>query len=370
MPDTSFPLRVVVVEPLAAIGTALLRDLDRLHVVTETASVITHVAKASAVLHTAPPHVVFISLDMPNDGVFTLLKPYPLEGRPFLAILLTTPEFDKYLPPKLLTDIGCAGYLVKGKFGDAELLLVMEKVRHQLQTMLAEGHKTELLHEATRLSDAPLAPKPFAPKPFAPKPPVSKSLVSKPLHSLHTQTATNGTPQHSPQEISSQETSFIAEVKQNGTMIQQEILWEQVVYMKSDKNYLDVWYFPETAPASGTDAVSAPIQHALVRRDKVNIPETFVKPHRSFWVNGNYIIDVRPNAIRVATGKWLDVSRANQQRLMEVLEWHSEPLVVANELIRRLKANIAKREEEENRNKSIDGVGRRRKPQRKRLSLA
>lgn len=153
-------------------------------------------------------------------------------------------------------------------------------------------------------------------------------------------------------------------------MIQQEILWEQVVYMKSDKNYLDVWYFPETAPASGTDAVSAPIQHALVRRDKVNIPETFVKPHRSFWVNGNYIIDVRPNAIRVATGKWLDVSRANQQRLMEVLEWHSEPLVVANELIRRLKANIAKREEEENRNKSIDGVGRRRKPQRKRLSLA
>lgn len=323
MKTLSASLEAIIIEPVAAIGKTLARDLRRLNITQDDTPVVTQFSQALSLLRTRQPHLVFISLDMPNDAAFRLLEEFPFEKRSFTVVLLAPPELDKYLRSSLLHNAEYAGYLVKGQFGNGELVRVLEEVRRHLQSILFHEYKSDVFQAARQLTNTRSL--------SAKKSSVPKAMKQKTIQA--------DTPVNSEQNtFSHQNTSFTISIKQNGDTIQKTIAWTQVIYMEFDKNYLDVWYMQQES-----DAIPPQAQHVLIRRDSVTIPDIFVKPHRSFLVNALYINDVEPDAIKVSPmEKRIALSHTNKLRLQEVLEWNSKPFVIVNECIRILKADIKK----------------------------
>jgi CheY-like chemotaxis protein len=300
------PLRICIVEPTPFLAKQLVRDITHLGIVTEDISFATTYRAAVSLIQKKNPHIILLSLDMPNDGAFRLMQNFNPEEHPFLVVLLSTPALDKYLLPSFMKEFYCAGYLVKGKFGNTMFLKTLEIVRHDLQTSLLQRYKAEILEAVT--PTIPDALSSCSKQSNIPLGNISKKVKDK----------------------SRKAASFLALYKHNNEKVKKEILWESVTYCHSAGNYLNIYYV--------TDEKKQDVQSVVVLRKSVTIPDEFMKLSRSYWVHKKYIADILDNGLRLMTGEILPISVRNRQIVIQTLESYSMPFVIANEVIRALVA--------------------------------
>jgi DNA-binding LytR/AlgR family response regulator len=268
---------------------------------------------------------------MPNDGAFRLIKQFPYEQRPFLVILLSNPELDKYLRPSLLGELYGTGYLVKGVFNNEELIKVVEKVHREVQKKLVEDFKTELLEAAARFSLQPLMKEPGTT-------PSKQELSAE-------QTETEQIEEVPPRE----EPFFVATVTKNNEKVKVEIPWEWVIFTEYAKNDVHIHYFADGNLPEIVGKETALKYHkiATVRSTKDLIPSSFIQPHRSYWVQQKFITSVSTTSIYMITGKRISLSQNNRQRVIEALEWASEQFTISNELLKTLQSVQKKLQQKE-----------------------
>jgi CheY-like chemotaxis protein len=254
------PLRICIVEPTPFLAKQLVRDITHLNIVTEDISFATTYRAAMTTIQQKNPHIILLSLDMPNDGAFHLMKNFNAEDSPYLVVLLSTPALDTYLLPSFMKEFYCAGYLVKGKFGNTMFLKTLEIVCHDLHTNLLQRYKAEILEAVSpNVLDVPS--------------PDTATLSTN----LHTRKNTK----KKVKKENGNSTSFLAVHKQSGEKVKKEILWESVLYCHSAGNYLNVYYV--------ADGKEQDIQSAFVLGSSVNIPNEFIEPKRSYRVQKKYI---------------------------------------------------------------------------------
>ena len=328
------PLRICIVEPIPFIGKNLARDLHRLEVATEENILfLPKFGGADILLQQHNSHVLFLSLDMPNDGAFRLLNQFPYEQRPFLVILLSNPELDKYLRPSLLSELYGTGYLVKGVFNDKELIKVVERVRREVEKKLIEDFKTELLEAATHFSAPPLSKE-------AAKMPSKQELSVEQTEEEGTEGSKTEEVQALKEEALEEEAFFVAMITKNNEKVKVEIPWEWVIFTKYAKNEVEIHYFadgklPETV---GKETALKHYQKSTLRSGKIVIPRSFIQPHRSYRVQKKFIISLSSTALYTITGKRISLSQNNRQRVIETLERESKQFTISNELLRTLQA--------------------------------
>lgn len=319
----SIPLRICIVEPTPVIGKNLVRDLRRLEIATEEDILFLHkFSGADVFLHQHKPHVVFLSLDMPNDGAFRLLQRFPTEQRPFIVILLSNPELDKYIRPSLLSELYGAGYLVKGVFSNEELIKVVERVRKEVQKKLVEDFKAELLEAVTHFS--------------VPSLPEETATTFSRRELSEAQAEQEETEKNTPRE----EVFFVTTVTKNNEKVKVEIPWEWVIYTESAGNYVNIHYFADGNLPEIVGKKAALEHHnvSIVRSNKIVIPSSFIQPHRSYWVQKKFILSVSSTAIYMITGKRISLSQNNRERIIETLEGESKQFTISNEFLRTLHA--------------------------------
>ena len=318
------PLRICIVEPTPFLAKKLLRDITHLNVVAEDISVATTYQAATSIIYKKKPHIILLSLDMPNDGAFRLMENFNPEGSSFLVVLLSTPALDKYLLPSFMKEFYCAGYLVKGKFGNTMFLKTLENVRHDLHTDLLQRYKAEILEA--------VIPKALD---------VSVSDIETSSTALHTQkNAQKSTRKDTKKNVKSQihkATSFLASYEHHGKKTKKEILWESVLYCHSAGNYLNIYYV--------ADEKKRDVQSVLVLGSTVNIPDEFIEPRRSYRVQKKYVAEVLDNGLRLINGEVVPISARKRQIIIQILESYSAQFALANEVITALRAaeEIAKK---------------------------
>ena len=259
-------LRIVIVEHHKVLLRSLKRDLQRIAPDAVVCAAVRTADEACAAVREYHPHVLLLSLDVPEAGAALVLQQFPPPDRKFALVLLYTnaarqeiqyavnqPHAAAQLAHlhSLLPWLGY-GALETGAFGNAELTTLLETIRRDVQRRIFEQQEFELL-----LSIA-----------------------------------------HALQPLAEPENAGLT---LNVGGVEQSFAWHDIAYLESRANY---WHLKLRNHGQNTAAQHRGDSNAelRIRKDKLPpLPRVFVRVHRSFVVNVECIQMVCRNALLLDT---------------------------------------------------------------------
>jgi DNA-binding LytR/AlgR family response regulator len=259
-------LRIVIVEHQKVLLRSLKRDLQRIAPDAVVCAAVRRADEACAAVREYHPHVLLLSVDMPEAGSALVLRQFPPSARSFALVLLYAKAarhkaqyaFSQTQAAAQLDHLHSLlpwlsyGALEKGAFGNAELTGLLETIRRDVQRTIFEQQEFEIL---TNIAHAL-------------QPPAGAETAGLMLH------------------VSG---------------VEQSLAWRDIAYLEGKANY---WHLRlrtngQTTTAQHHDDGNRELR---IRKEKLPpLPRVFVRVHRSFVVNVECIQTLCRSAVLLDT---------------------------------------------------------------------
>jgi DNA-binding LytR/AlgR family response regulator len=289
----SLLLTCLIVHRLPPIARSLARDLQKIDPTLTHIHKATIMAEAATALANLKPNVVFLDLEIPNEGAFALLQQHPPSECGYALILLDQESLgpaERQRHVQLVTQHQAAGYLMPGVFGNGTLSTALEQAEHRLQGRLLAERQREVIE---LLIEMLLAKK-------------TKEHTKR----VHDAATSNGKSQTAIEHIS--DGIVIPEQNTRAAKNKRLVQWSNVIRLVAKGNYYEVWHI---------DAEEK-VATVLVRKEcvaKTVLPPHFLQTHRSHIVNTKKIINVRTKDLLMMCGNHIPLSRRQQEQVQEML---------------------------------------------------
>ena len=328
----SIPLRILIVHPTTLIARGLMMDLRKIGTVVEQLERVQTREEAEIIMEKLQPHVVFLSLHLPNGGAFDLLDHFPPPSERTFAIILVddtdTPPRARQRHLEAMAEHQAAGYLLYPIFHNGTLEKSMEHARNRLQGRMLSEQQQDIIE---RLIRAVLDEQPHG---------AVTAEANSTVPSSNTDTATSERPglEHEfsvtaraitapvPSSVPKKPAARPSPKKKSLSTFVLVRPWSAVIRLQMKENYYEVWYFD----------TNGAVQTALVRKQEFpppsQLPTLFYQAHRSHIVNMKQIAEVNPASLLMRCGSSIPLAESEQQRLQTIMRQISKQVAVLDEL--------------------------------------
>jgi DNA-binding LytR/AlgR family response regulator len=301
---------IMMVDSTKKFSLALARDLRFLNLAYSSMERVVSLSAVYSAIEKKMPHLVILSLNLPDSELLEFLSFFPAQSRPFAVMFIetfqeTAGQIRSNLrqisrSANMVAEQEAVGYYLIGTTTNEELGGIIGRARAWVQHRLWKEYQELLIEGVNKY--------------------LQHSLVAAQPAAFRHSTESESVPV-------SLDTVFSGELRYRMDDVDYIVPFDRIVWVEGDGKYCQVSYYDN---------------HGALRSQylpKTNIidqlPAIMLKVHTSYWVNIAYIRHLLPEGLELLTHHIIPLSRRERETVKEVL-YHTPPSLFLLPLLQKM----------------------------------